>query len=140
WKTEQLEELLDREAGLAGVSGLTSDMKTLLDQRAREPHAAQAVDMYCYHVRKFIGAFAAVLNGLDTLVFTGGIGDRAAPVRAEICRGLEHLGVTLDPKRNVEHADVISAPNSACEVRVVPTDEDLMIARHTRRLVVDNIS
>jgi acetate kinase len=137
WNAEQLQTLLDRQAGLAGVSGLTSDMKTLLDQRAREPRAAQAVDMYCYQVRKFVGAFAAALNGLDTLVFTGGIGERAAPVRAEICQGLEHLGISLDPKRNSEHAEVISAANSACQVRVVPTDEDLMIARHTRRVVVD---
>lgn len=135
WNTEQLETLLDRQAGLAGVSGFTSDMKTLLEQRASQPGAALAVEMFCYQVRKFIGAFAAVLNGLDTLVFTGGIGERAAPVRAEICQGLSYLGVVLDAEKNARHAEAIGAANSACQVLVVPTDEDLMIARHTRHVV-----
>jgi acetate kinase len=139
WNGEQLEALLDRESGLAGVSGLTSDMKMLLEQGGREPRAAQAVEMFCYQVRKFIGGFAAALNGLDTLVFTGGIGERAAPVRAEVCRGLDHLGVRLNAEKNAQHAGVISDANSACRVCVVPTDEDLMIARHTRR-VVDQVT
>ena len=139
WNGEQLEALLDRRSGLAGVSGLTSDMKTLLERRAYEPCAAQAVEMFCYQARKFIGAFAAALNGLDTLVFTGGIGERAALVRAEICLGLDHLGVKLDAEKNTQHAEVISDASSTCRVRVVPTDEDLMIARHTRR-VVDQVT
>jgi acetate kinase len=132
---EQLETLLDRRSGLLGVSGLTSDMRTLLLKRLTAPHAAQAVEMFCYQIRKFIGAFAAALAGLDTLVFTGGIGERAAQVRAEVCCGLEHLGVALDGERNAQHAPVISAGSSACTVRIVPTDEDLMIARHTRQVV-----
>jgi acetate kinase len=130
-----LERLVDHEAGLLGVSGITADMQTLLAQRAYEPHAAQAVDMFCYHVRKHVGALAAVLGGLDTLVFTGGIGERAVAVRACVCDGLAHLGIRLDAGRNAAHAAVISADNSACAVRVVPTDEDLMIARHTRRVL-----
>src|SRR5258708_14912341 len=134
WTAEQLETLLAHNSGLAGVSGLTSDMKTLLEKRDAEPRAAQAVEMFCYQVRKFIGAFAAVLNGLDTLVFTGGIGERAVEVRAEICQGLGYLGVELDAARNAQHAGIISAANGACVVRVVETDEDLMIARDTRRL------
>jgi acetate kinase len=134
WTSDKLEAVLDRQSGLAGVSALTSDMKTLLEKRATDAHAAQAVEMFCYQVRKFIGAFAAVLNGLDTLVFTGGIGERAAAVRGEILGGLKHLGFTLDEKKNTAHAAVISMPKSPCVVRVVETDEDLMIARHTRRL------
>jgi acetate kinase len=91
-----------------------------------------AVQMFAYQVRKFIGAYAAVLNGLDTLVFTGGIGERAADVRGKICSGLGYLGVALDTQANAQNAEVISLPNSQCAVRVVQTDEDLMIVRHTR--------
>ncbi len=127
-----LERLVERESGLRGVSGLTADMQTLLARRADEPGAREAVELFCYSVRKHVGALAAVLGGLDTLVFTGGIGEHAAPVREEICRGLEHLGIRLDARRNAAHAAVVSAAESRCTVRVVPTDEDLMIARHTR--------
>ena len=132
----QLETLLNQQSGLLGVSGMSSDMKTLLEARARsnDPKAAQAVDMFCYQIRKFIGAYTAVLGGLDTLVFTGGIGERAAPIREQICAGLEYLGIHFDPKRNNQSADLISKPESPCVVRVIPTDEDLMIARHTRRI------
>jgi acetate kinase len=131
----QLENLLERDAGLAGVSGISSDMKILLDQRATETHAAQAVEMFCYHARKSVGALAAVLGGLDTVVFTGGIGERAAPVRWDVCRGLDHLGVCIDPLKNDNHAGIISTTDSRCTVRVIPTNEDLMIARHTRALL-----
>src|SRR5919109_1352413 len=131
----QLDELVNHQAGLLGVSGLSPDMKTLLEQRPREPHAAQAVELFCYQLRKQIGALTAVLGGLDTLVFTGGIGERAAPVRWETCRGLAYLGIDLDPQQNAAHAGVISTPQSACTVRVIPTNEDLMIARHTRALL-----
>jgi acetate kinase len=131
----QLDALVNRQAGLLGVSGLSPDMKTLLEQREREPHAAQAVELFCYQLRKSIGALTAVLGGLDTLVFTGGIGERATPVRWEVCRGLAYLGIDVDPQKNAVHADVISTPGSACTVRVIPTNEDLMIARHTRTLL-----
>jgi len=86
--------------------------------------------MFCYQLRKHLGALAAALGGLDTLVFTGGIGERAAPVRWETCQGLEHLGLRLDPERNAANADTVSRPDSQCVVRVIPTDEDLMIAHH----------
>ncbi len=131
----QLDELVNHRAGLLGVSGLSPDMKTLLEQREREPHAAQAVELFCYLLRKHIGALTAVLSGLDTLVFTGGIGERAAPVRWEVCRGLAYLGIDLDPQKNAVHAEIISTPGSACTVQVIPTNEDLMIARHTRTLL-----
>src|SRR6266850_154346 len=132
----QLDELVNHQSGLLGVSGLSPDMKTLLDRRDREPPAAQAIELFCYQLRKHIGALTAVLGGLDTLVFTGGIGERAALVRWEVCRGLAYLGVDLDLERNAMHADVISTPGSDCTVRVIPTNEDLMIARHTRTVLV----
>ena len=131
----RLERLVNLEAGLLGVSGTSPDMKTLLAVRAQDPRAALAVQMFCYHVRKHIGALAAVLGGLDTLVFTGGIGERAAPVRREVCDGLEYLGIRLDPGRNDAHADPVSAAGSPCAVRVIATNEDLMIARHTYGLI-----
>jgi len=133
----QLETLLNEQSGLLGVSGLSSDMKTLLEARATDTEAAQAIDIFCYQIRKFIGAFAAVLGGLDTLVFTGGIGERAAPVRQQVCAGLEHLGIQVDEERNSQTADLISKTKSKCAVRVIATDEDLMIARHTRQIVFD---
>ena len=135
YDARRLARLVDHEAGLLGVSGISSDVKTLLDRRASDPHAAQAVELFCYQLRKTIGALAAALGGLDTLVFTGGIGERAATVRWEVCRGLECLGVRLDGQRNEASADAISTPQSPCTVRVIPTQEDLMIARHTRRLI-----
>lgn len=133
--TEDLAELLDHQSGLLGVSALSSEMKTLLDASGNDANAAQAVEMFCYQIRKFIGAYGAVLGGLDTLVFTGGIGERAAEVRAKIVCGLSFLGIELDETANARHASLISTPRSGCRVRVIKTDEDLMIARHTRRIV-----
>ena len=131
----RLDRLVNNEAGLLGVSGASGDMKTLLERRERDEGAALAVAMFCYQARKQVGAFAAALGGLDTLVFTGGIGERAAAVRGEICEGLGHLGVRLDPARNAAHADPASAPGSGCEVRIVLTREDLIIARHSRAVL-----
>jgi acetate kinase len=135
YSADRLEELVDHQAGLLGVSGQTSDMKALLQKSQTNDAARMAVRMFTYQVRKFIGAYAAVLNGVDTLVFTGGIGERAAEVRAQICAGLEYLGVTLDRVANTRNAEVISLPGSKCTIRVVQTDEDLMIARLTRQVV-----
>ncbi|HET6935227.1 MAG TPA: acetate/propionate family kinase [Candidatus Angelobacter sp.] len=133
--SEKLAEMVDRQSGLLGVSGVSSDMKTLLQARDSNASAAEAVEMFCYQVKKFIGAYAAVLGGLDTVVFTGGIGERAAEVRAEICRGLGFLGIEIDEEKNSQAAALISRPESRCVVRVLATDEDLMIARHTYRLI-----
>ena len=129
---QALETLIDKESGLRGVSGTTSDMKRLLAVRATDADADLAVTLFCSHVRKAIGALTTTLGGLDRLVFTGGIGERAPTVRAEIARGLEHLGVDLDQGRNDRTEGVISAAQSACDVRVIPTDEESVIARHTR--------
>ena len=134
-----LEQLVNDQSGLLGVSGLSPDLKTLLDRREHDAHAAQALDMFCYQLRKTIGALAAALDGLDTLVFTGGIGEHAAPVRWDVCRGLAHLGIQLDSRDNDRHATVISSAKSHCMVRVVPTNEDLMIARHTHTLLFSTL-
>jgi acetate kinase len=131
YSADELEKLVDHQAGLLGVSGQTSDMKALLQKSETDNAARMAVAMFAYQARKFIGAYAAVLNGLDTLVFTGGIVERAAEVRGDICSGLEYLGVALDTVANRQNDRVISLPASKCTVRVVQTDEDLMIARHT---------
>lgn len=130
YEGSRLGQLMEQEAGLLGVSGITSDMQRLLEAAGTDPNAAQAIDMFCYYARKHIGAMAAALGGLELLVFTGGIGEHAAPIRERICGGLGFLGVQLDPGQNAIHADVISRSSSACTVRVIPTDEDLMIARH----------
>ena len=131
----QLEHLVDQESGLLGVSQLTPDMKALLAKRDSDSCAAEAVAMFCRSVRKEIGAFTAVLGGLDLLVFTGGIGERAAAVREEICRDLGHLGVQLDRAKNDAGESVISMAQSACMVRLIATNEELMIARHTCAVV-----
>ena len=132
---EEVADLLNHGAGLLGVSGISGDMEVLLDRRREDPQAALAVDLFCYQARKFIGALAAVLGGVDTLVFTAGIGERAAAVRWNICKGLEFLGIRLDPVRNDAHAPIISQDGSACTVRVIQTNEELMIARHTVALL-----
>jgi acetate kinase len=109
-----------------------------LQKSQNDPAAAMAVRMFAYQVRKFVGGFAAVLNGLDTLVFTGGIGERGAVVRAQICSGLEYLGVALDASANGRNAEVISPAAGKCTVRVIQTDEGLVIARHTRDIALSN--
>jgi acetate kinase len=128
---QRLATLLNDGCGLLGISGSTSDMKTLLERRGGDLHAAEAVAMFCASARKHVGALAAVLGGLDTLTFSGAIGERAAAVRAEICRDLGYLGIRLDGAKNDANAEIVSAPSATCTVRVVPTDEELMIARHT---------
>jgi acetate kinase len=115
-------------------------MKALLAKRDSDPRAAEAIAMFCRSVRKEIGAFAAVLGGVDMLVFTGGIGEHAPAVREEVCRDLGHLGVRIDSAKNNAAKDVISASESACVVRVVATNEELMIARHTRSVIFGGTS
>lgn len=131
YNTAALERLVDSESGLLGISELSSDMKTLLAKRASDARAGEAVAIFCRSVRKQIGAFAAVLGGVDMLVFTGGIGERAPEVRKEICNDLGHLGIAIDDARNNIAEGVISSAGSACEVRIIATNEELMIARHT---------
>ncbi len=132
-EAHQVADMINSQSGLLGVSGTSPDMKALLRVRESDARADEAVAMFCYQLRKYIGAFAAALGGLDLLVFTGGIGEHAGVVRWETCDGLAHLGIRLDPDRNRSDADTISSSDSRCVVRVIPTDEDLMIARHTAR-------
>lgn len=131
-----IERIMNRESGLLGVSGRTSDMRELLERRAKgDVAAAMAVAMFVYAARKAIGALAAALGGLDTLVFTGGIGEHAAEVRAEIAEGLGFLGVEIDADRNSRNDAVISPDGARCAVRVVRADEETVVARAAGRLV-----
>jgi acetate kinase len=130
-----VKELINRYSGLLGVSGVSPDVQDLLAKEAEDPHAAEALELFCYLCRKFIGALAAALGGLDTLVFTAGIGENAVAVRQRICQNLEFLGIRLDPARNERNAPVISHDGSPVTVRVIKTNEALMIARHTQQLL-----
>lgn len=130
-----LDALLSKESGLLGVSGTSADMRDLLARESTDAAAADAVALFVRGVHKAVGALATTIGGLDTLVFSGGIGEHAAPVRARICAALAHLGVELDPTRNEAHAPVISSDASARTVRVIPTDEEVVIARETMRVL-----
>jgi len=134
-RPEALNRLVNHEAGLLGVSGLSGDMRDLLGKESSDSRAADAVALFCYLARKSMGALATVLGGLDTLIFTAGIGEHAAPVRERICQGLEFLGLELDAERNARHAPIVSRDGSRVVVRVMKTDEDLMIARHVCHLL-----
>ncbi len=137
---DALDHLLNQQSGLLGVSGISADMKELLDQEAQEPGAADAVSLFCYQAKKFLAALSAALGGLDTLIFTGGIGENAAAVRQRICHDMAFLGIRLDPPRNQANEAIISPAGSPVTVRIMKTDEDLMIARHTFNLLVQRES
>jgi acetate kinase len=130
---DALDRLTNHESGLLGVSGLSSDVRVLLASASAS--AREAIDLFCYTARKYMGALAAVLDGVDTVVFTGGIGEHAPVIRDSICRGLGHLGIRLDEERNASNADVISTSESAAIVRVIATDEELVIAKHVQHLL-----
>jgi len=134
YNADSLERLLNREAGLRGMSGVTSNMEVLLS-RTDDACSVAAVELFVYQIRKAIGALSAVLGGLDTLVFTGGIGEHAPPIRAMVCRGLEHLGVEIDEGRNQRHDVCISTDGASCRVLVIATNEHLMIARHVKNVI-----
>jgi len=127
--SQQFNKLINQESGLLGVSETSSDMRDLIIHIATDVRAAEAVELFCYQVKKWIGAYAAALGGLDTLVFSGGIGENAPVVRARICDGLQFLGITIEEKRNAAKADIISAETSQVTVRVMHTDEEVMIAK-----------
>jgi acetate kinase len=128
-----LEALVYTQSGLLGVSGLSSDMRVLL--ASREPRAALAVDLFVYRIARELGSLAAALEGLDAVVFTGGIGEHAAPVREAVCRRAAWLGIALDAEANADDGPRISTAGSRTTAWVVPTNEELMIARHTRDLL-----
>lgn len=136
---ERMDAMLNKSSGLLGISGISHDMRTLLEAAAQgQPRAALAVEVFCYRIRKYLGAYYAVLNGADAVIFTGGIGENAPEVRARACESLEALGIRLDPARNraaVGREMEISAENSPTRVWVIPTNEELLIARETLRAV-----
>jgi acetate kinase len=130
---DAVEELLYRRSGLLGVSGISSDMRELLE--SRDPHAKEAIDLFAYRAAREVGSLAAALGGLDALIFTAGIGERAASVRAMICERSRWLGITLDRAANERHHPIISKPDRGVTVCVIPTNEELVIARHTYRAI-----
>jgi acetate kinase len=138
-----VETLLNKQSGLLGISGLTSDMRELLAEAHEENdrRARLAVEIFCYRVRKYIGAYLAAMNGADAIVFTGGIGENSPEVRSRVCEGLQWLGLELDEDLNRNHIDrregKISKSDSRLAVYVIPTDEELMIARDTARCVLE---
>jgi acetate kinase len=138
--SQQFYEIVNHKSGLLGVSETSSDMRDLLGREKKDVRAAEAVELFCYQAKKWIGSFAAALGGLDTLVFAGGIGENAPPVRARICEGLSFLGIELDKSRNAKTAAVISKNSSRVTVRVIRTDEELMIARSVLRSCPEIIS
>jgi len=132
---EAFEQMASHESGLLGVSETNSDMRELLALEASDVRAAEAIALFCYQARKWVGAFAAALDGLDTLVFAGGIGENAPAIRARICDGLRFLGVELDSVKNGDNAPVVSTSSSRVAVRVIRTDEELVIARSVYRVL-----
>jgi acetate kinase len=131
----QFQEMVNHASGLLGVSEISSDLRDLLARESDDVRAAEAVALFCYQAKKWIGAFAAALGGLDTLVFAGGIGENAPLVRERICDELGFLGIELNEARNTRSASLISTDASRVKVRVIPTDEELMIARSIIRLL-----
>jgi acetate kinase len=132
---DQLDRLVNQESGLLGISETTSDVRKLLANKAVDPRAAEAIAVFCYQARKYIGAMSAALDGVETLVFSGGIGENAPEIRGRICAGLAYLGVRLSTERNVLNAPIISAEDSPVTVRVIRTNEEAMLARHAFRLL-----
>jgi acetate kinase len=125
---KQFNEMVNFQSGLLGISETSSDMRDLLKREAQDVRAAEAVSLFCYQVKKWVGAFAAALGGLDALVFAGGIGENAPAVRTRICDGLGFLGIELEEKHNSANAGVIASETSRVSVRVIRTDEEWMIA------------
>jgi acetate kinase len=132
---EQFQDMVNARSGLLGLSEISPDMRDLLEHESRDLRAAEAVALFCYQGKKWIGAYAAALGGLDQLLFSGGIGEHAPAVRARMCEGLEFLGIRLDRAGNEAGADVISTPDSRVTVRVMRTDEEIQIAQSVYRLL-----
>jgi acetate kinase len=131
----QFDRMIHHESGLLGVSEISSDIRDLLAREATDVRAAEAVALFCYQAKKWIGSFAAALGGLDTLVFAGGIGENNPAIRARICGGLGFLGIELNETRNAENTPVISTQSGRVTVRIIRTDEELMIARSACRIL-----
>ncbi len=133
--SRQFNKMINFESGLLGISETSADMAELLEREGSDVRAAEAIAIFCYQVKKWIGGFAAALRGLDTLVFSGGIGENAPPIRARICEGLEFLGIEIDDEQNAAAAPVVSRPTGRVTIRVMHTDEEWMIARTVCRVL-----
>ena len=131
----QFQHMVNHQSGLLGVSSTSSDIRDLLKRELYDARAAEAVALFCYQAKKWIGSFAAVLGGLDTLVFSGGIGENLPVIRARICQGLEFLGIELEPGRNRRSAPLISTSAGRAKVRVIQTNEQVMIVRGVARVL-----
>jgi acetate kinase len=135
----QFNHMINHESGLLGISETTADMRELVKNQSIDTRAAEAVELFCYQAKKWIGAYAAALGGLDTLVFSGGIGENAPEIRDRICRGLGFLGIEIDKSKNSKNEAIISAPTGSVSVRVIPTNEELMIARFSQKVLDSGI-
>lgn len=135
YSPEQLDHFVNKECGLLGLSEISPDMRELLERESSDVRAAEAVELFCYQVKKAIGAFSAVLGGVDVLVFTGGIGERSAVIRSRICAGLDYLGIGLDQRANAGDAVSLSRAGTRTLVYAIPTDEESMIARTVKQLL-----
>jgi acetate kinase len=132
---KQFHVMVNFESGLLGISETSSDMRDLLERETKDPRAGEAVDLFCYQIKKWIGGFAAALGGLDVLVFSGGIGENAPAVRARACKGLEFLGLEIDESQNAANTALISTTSCRVRVRVIRTDEEWMIAKTVGQLL-----
>jgi acetate kinase len=126
---KQFSHLINHESGLLGISETSSDMRELLEYKNTDSRAKEAIELFSYQTKKWIGSFAAILGGIDTLVFSGGIGENAYEVRTQICSGLQFLGIELDENKNAKNESIISIKNSNVCVRIIKTNEELMIAK-----------
>jgi acetate kinase len=135
---KQFNNLINHESGLLGISGTSGDMSDLVKSSASDKHAADAVNLFCYQVKKWIGAYIAVLGGLDFLIFSGGIGENSPVIRNRICEGLGFFGIEVDYQRNLENAPFISANESRVTIRIIPTDEELIIAKTVNNILKKN--
>jgi acetate kinase len=132
---DRFHQMVNTESGLLGVSEISADMRDLLKEEQNDPRAADAVSLFCYQAKKWIGALAAALGGVDTLVFSAGIGEQSPAIRARICEGLEFLGVAIDHARNLQNDAVISREGGRVTVRVIHTDEEREIAASVMALL-----
>jgi acetate kinase len=136
---DEIDSIVNSQSGLLGISETSPDMRDLLEREKDDPRAADAIRIFCYQAKKWIGAFAAALGGVDLIVFSGGVGENAAPIRARICEGLEFLGIQIDGSRNQRSADVISLEGAPVTVRVIRTDEEQVIARSVQAILARTV-
>jgi acetate kinase len=134
---KEFNRMVNAQSGLLGVSETSSDVRDLLEREVKDERAAEALELFCYQARKWIGALTAALGGLDTLVFAGGIGENSPVIRARICDGLEFLGVKLDPARNKVSAPILSCSGGKVTVRMIHTNEEMLIAQAALELIAD---